>query len=181
MQCPETALLVQENAVEAHHHEHGSDTAETSEEAHGHATIVIVGDRTAVIEIDPAHRGRNQIKAHLSGLGSSVLTPLEATIDVALPDAGVEPISRPLSVSAQGSVIGDLDLSLAGRWTLALSVLVSDFERVTFRTELIVQEEKAPSSNTQRKKRRWGPAYVCLVMTGLIGGWQEGKPPRDDA
>jgi hypothetical protein len=96
---------------------------------------------------------------------------------VALPDAGVEPISRPLSVSAQGSVIGDLDLSLAGRWTLALSVLVSDFERVTFRTELIVQEEKAPSSNTQRKKRRWGPAYVCLVMTGLIGGWQEGKPP----
>jgi hypothetical protein len=61
-QCPKTALLVQENAVEAHHHEHGSDTAETSEEAHGHATIVIVGDRTAVIEIDPAHRGRNQIK-----------------------------------------------------------------------------------------------------------------------
>jgi copper transport protein len=137
---PPRALVVQDAAVEAHHHEHGSDTGEASEEAHGYATVVTVGDRTAIIEIDPAHPGRNQVKAHLTGPDSSVLTPLEATIELALPDAGIEPISRPLSISAQGSVIGDLDLPLAGRWTLALSVLVSDFERVTFRTELIIQE-----------------------------------------
>jgi copper transport protein len=141
---PPRALLVQEDAMEAHHHEHGSETGETLGRAHGYVKVITVGERTAVIEIDPAHPGRNQVKAQLTGPGSRALAPLEVTIDLAHPEARVEPISRPLSVSAQGTATGDVDLPLAGHWTLALNVLVSDFEKVVFRTELIVQEERGP-------------------------------------
>ena len=117
---------------------------EAQEGAHGYATVVTAGERTAIIEIDPAHLGRNQVKAHLTGAGGSVLTPLEVTIDLAHPEARVEPISRTLSVSAQGTATGDVDLPLAGHWTLALNVLVNDFEKVVFRTEFVVQEERGP-------------------------------------
>jgi len=141
---PPRALLIQEDAMEAHHHDHGSKAAETLEGAHGYATVVTVGEHTAVIEIDPAHSGRNQVKVHLTGPGSSVLTPLEVTIDLAHPEAGVEPINRTLRVSAQGTATSNVDLPLAGYWTLALNVLVSDFEKVVFRTEFIVQEERGP-------------------------------------
>jgi copper transport protein len=66
------------------------------------------------------------------------------TIDLAYLEARVEPISRTLSISAQGTATGEVDLPLAGHWTLVLNVLVSDFEKVMFHTEFIVQEERGP-------------------------------------
>ena len=84
------------------------------------------------------------MKAQLTGPGNRALAPLEVTIDLAHPEARVEPISRTLSVSAQGTATGEVDLPLAGHWTLALNVLVSDFEKAVFRTEFIVQEERGP-------------------------------------
>ena len=141
---PPRALLVQEGALESHHHEHEPDAVEKQEGAHGYATIVTAGERTAIIETDPAHLGRNQVKAHITGPGGSVLTPLEVTIDLAHPEARIEPISRTLSVSAQGTATGDVDLPLAGHWTLTLNVLVSDFEKVVFRTEFVVQKARGP-------------------------------------
>jgi copper transport protein len=141
---PPRVLLVEEEAREDHHHGHGSEATVVHEQPAGYAAVVTVGERTAAIEIDPAQPGRNQVKAHLTGPGNSVLTPLEATIELAHLDAGIEPISRSLSVSAQGTITGDIDLPLAGRWTLVLNVLVTDFERAVFRTELIVQEKKGP-------------------------------------
>ncbi len=47
-----------------------------------------------VIEVNPAHLGCNQVKAHITGPGGSVLTPLEVTIDLAHPEARIEPISE---------------------------------------------------------------------------------------
>jgi copper transport protein len=108
-----------------------------------YASVITLRDYTAVIEIDPAQLGRDQVKAYLTGPSNDVLTPLEATIELAHPNAGIEPISRSLSVSAQGTITGDVDLLLVGRWTLVLNILVSDFERVVSRTELIVQERSS--------------------------------------
>src|SRR5688500_18787081 len=70
---PPRALLVQEGALGAHYHKHEADAMEAQEGAHGYATVVTAGECTAVIEIDPAHLGHNQVKAHLTGPGSSVL------------------------------------------------------------------------------------------------------------
>jgi copper transport protein len=140
---PPRALLVQEDAREDHHHGHDSEATGGHEQVAGYAAVVTVGERAAVIQIDPAQPGRNQVKAYLTGPSNDVLAPLEATIELAHPDAGIEPISRSLSVSAQGTITGDVDLLLAGRWTLVLNVLVTDFERVVFRTELIVQERSS--------------------------------------
>lgn len=98
----------------------------------------------ATIEIDPAQPGRNRFKAYLTEPSGSVVKPLEAHIDMANPGAGIEPITRSLNITAQGAVDGEIDLPMAGRWTLALDVLINDFEKAVFRTELNVPEGAGP-------------------------------------
>ncbi|QQP93382.1 CopD family protein (plasmid) [Skermanella sp. TT6] len=142
---PPRALLAQEagmreGAGENHRHDGIPEAAAGPGRPDGYTAVVTVGNRTAVIAVEPARPGRNSVKAYLTGPGDDVLSPLEATVELAHPDAGIEPISRPLAVSAQGTVAGDVDLPFTGNWTLALDVLVTDFEKAVFRTRLIVKE-----------------------------------------
>ncbi|MGF7208279.1 copper transport protein [Skermanella aerolata] len=141
---PPRALLTQDGAGESRRHDHDPDGARPAGERHGYTTVVMAGQRMATIEIDPAQPGRNRFKAYLTESGGSVVKPLEAHIDMANPGAGIEPITRSLNITAQGTVDGEIDLPMAGRWTLALDVLIDDFEKAVFRTELNVSEGAGP-------------------------------------
>jgi copper transport protein len=134
---PPRALALQPTP-EHGEHEHGEHEHGQGEEAPaGYAVSATVGGRTALIEVDPARTGRNTVTVHLTGPDGAPLTPLEAGLEMALPDAGIEPVARRLTAVGLGAfTLADADLPLPGRWGLRLAVLVGDFEKTVFRAEI---------------------------------------------
>jgi copper transport protein len=98
-----------------------------------------------LIEVNPARPGRNTITVHLSGPDGAPLTPLEASVELGLPSAGIEPIGRRMTRAGPGVfTLSDADLPVAGRWSLRLDVLVGDFEKAVFQTEVPVRPGNEP-------------------------------------
>ncbi|MBP2311711.1 copper transport protein [Azospirillum soli] len=102
------------------------------------AAIVSKG-RQAVVTITPARSGPNRIEVHLTQVDGSPLSVKEVTIQAALPSAGIEPLERALGSAGPGLYAADgVELPAAGAWAVRLDVLVSDFEKALFRTEVPV-------------------------------------------
>jgi copper transport protein len=98
------------------------------------------GGRTATIEIRPAKPGRNTVTAAFAGADGAPLAALEATLELALPAAGIEPFTIKLARSGEGRFAGDVaELALPGRWRLRLDALISDFEKAIFRGEVEIR------------------------------------------
>jgi copper transport protein len=95
------------------------------------------GAREALIELRPASSGRNTLAVHLMANGRS-LEPLELTLELSLPDAGIEPIRRPLAAVGGGHYVWDGVIPLPGLWHVRLEALINDFEKAVFAAELPV-------------------------------------------
>jgi copper transport protein len=106
----------------------------------GIAVTVAGGNGSAEIVLASAASGINSADIRiLDGAGNPV-EPLEVALVAANPDAGVEPIRRAAEETEAGAWrVGDLLLVPAGRWRLELEVLVSDFERARFETEVVLR------------------------------------------
>jgi copper transport protein len=101
----------------------------------------VAQNRTAMIEVAPARAGQNRVTVRLTGPDGATLAAKEAVLEIALPDAGIEPITRPLTAAGDGSFTLDrLELPIRGRWSLRIDALISDFEKTIFRAELPVGE-----------------------------------------
>jgi len=113
-----------------------------------YAALVTQRGRTALITVAPARPGRNRVTIHLSQADGSPFTPSEAVLEWELPAAGVAPLRRTLSAAGPGVVgANDIEMPIAGRWSLRLDVLVDDFDKAVFRTEIPVggdQREGVP-------------------------------------
>jgi copper transport protein len=95
------------------------------------------GERRAVLRLEPGRVGRNRLELALTDLQGRPATALEATLELAAPAAGIEPLTRPLQPAGPGRfTLPDLLIPSSGPWRLTLSVLVSDFERADFTGEI---------------------------------------------
>jgi copper transport protein len=65
----------------------------------------------------------------------------EVTVVLANPDAGIEPIRRVASLAGEVWRVDGVMLPAAGRWTVAIEVLVSDFERIGLQGELLLKRD----------------------------------------
>jgi copper transport protein len=116
------------------HHGHGEKVPE------GVTLRLEAGERVATIEIYPARRGRNTLTASFATRAGAGLAPLEASLELSLPAAGIEPFVVKLSPLGQGKFAADIaELAIAGRWQLRVDALVSDFEKAIFRGEIEVK------------------------------------------
>jgi copper transport protein len=109
---------------------------------HDHETGAVViratsGVREALIELRPALSGRNTLAVHLMADGRAI-EPMEVSLELSLPDAGIEPIRRPLASVGGGHYVWDGVIPLSGVWQIRLEALVSDFEKAVFTAELPV-------------------------------------------
>jgi copper transport protein len=69
-----------------------------------------------------------------------MVEPQEVTLSLALPQMGIEPLTRPLRREPDGSyLLPEEVLSPAGTWHLRLKALISDFEKIVFEAELDIQ------------------------------------------
>jgi copper transport protein len=108
-------------------------------EAHGQATAVSVtmvsSGRSAEIVLASALSGINSAQIELLDSAGAPIEANEVTLMAANPSAGVEPIRRAAEPTGPGTWrIEDLLLVPAGRWSLRVDALVSDFEKATFET-----------------------------------------------
>ncbi|AZO81537.1 MULTISPECIES: copper resistance protein CopC [unclassified Bosea (in: a-proteobacteria)] len=83
----------------------------------------------ADVSVTPGRVGPVTITVSLLNGEFGPLAAKELRLTLSRPEAGIEPIERQATRQADGSwQVGDLTLPLAGRWTVELEILVSDFE-----------------------------------------------------
>jgi len=128
-QIPPRALA----AKEAHEHHH-------MEMAHEEFAAKITTDnRTALLEVGPAHPGDNQLTVTLTNDDRTPLTPLELSIRLSNPALGVEPNDYKATNVAPGRYVVAAQIPIAGNWTVEIDALVSDFERKVFTTTVPIR------------------------------------------
>jgi len=105
----------------------------------GYTTVLSVKGRPAVITVTPARPGPNRVEMQVAQRDGTPLNAMEVSAELALPSAGIEPITRTLKAVGPGVYAVDgVQLPLPGAWTVRVDVLVSDFEKALYRTELPV-------------------------------------------
>lgn len=65
--------------------------------------------------------------------------PKEVAIELSRPAAGIEPIRRVMTADNGSYVLEGPELAVAGTWTLRLDVLIDDFEKAIFETEIPIR------------------------------------------
>jgi len=125
-----TALLSQ-TPPPATEHAHVHDPAHL----HGMAARMESAGYIAEIEITPAAAGRNLIVVRLD----LAADPKEVAIELSNPAAGIEPIRRPMTYDNGAYVLEGPELAVPGAWTIRLDVLVTDFDKASFETEIPVR------------------------------------------
>lgn len=103
--------------------------------SHGIAARLESGTRAAEIEITPAVAGRNLILVRLD----LATEPKEVAIELAQPGAGIEPIRRTMTADNGSYLLEGPELAVAGTWTVRLDVLIDDFEKAIFETEIPIR------------------------------------------
>jgi copper transport protein len=109
---------------EAHQHQNN---------AAGRMLTVHAADRMAMLTFQSASSGANALVVDLTDLDSVPIDVKEVSVVAENPAAGVEPIRRAASSQGNGRWRVDaLMLVPAGRWSIRVDALVSDFEKTTF-------------------------------------------------
>ena len=118
-----TALLSQTPPpASLHAHEH--------DEAHRHGVMALLesGSYRGELEVAPGMAGRNLILVRLD----LPTPPKEVTIELAQPDAGIQPIRRTMSEDNGTYVLDGPELAVSGRWRMRIDVLITDFDKAIF-------------------------------------------------
>ena len=92
--------------------------------------------------LTPGRPGANRLKAWVTDTSGAPIAAEEATVAVALPEAGIEPNRFRATTPRPGAFVAEgLAIPRAGRWRLRLDLLVDDFTKLTFEGEIVVGEE----------------------------------------
>lgn len=106
----------------------------------GYAVYTTRGGHAMVLEATPGRAGPNSVTARFQGTGGASLQPLEATASFAAAERGIEPVRRRMERTAEGVFrLERIDLPFAGAWTVRVEALISDFEKTTFETEIVLR------------------------------------------
>jgi copper transport protein len=131
------ALLAYSDPNVAHtHHHHSSDTTPPAR-----ATLRLeAGGRIAAVELYPAKPGRNTLTVAFATREGKPLAPLEATLELAMPAAGIESFAVKLLPLGQGRFTAEIvETTLPGRWRMRIDALLSDFDKAIFRGEVEIR------------------------------------------
>ena len=90
--------------------------------------------------VNPAKRGPNNVMAHVMDKNGKMIEVMSVTMEWSLPSAGLEPLQVDVPMSMPGMYMADLSqLVIPGTWSLRTDLLIDDFTKVIFRTEVPIQ------------------------------------------
>jgi copper transport protein len=119
----------------------GTSTAHIGHGGHAGHGVTATGESksvqakgyTAVVSVTPGRTGSNTIEVSLQGPDGAPFVAVEASVEISLPEQGVEPFVESVIMTAPGRYRGTTQAFIRpGVWHLSLIVLINDFERVTF-------------------------------------------------
>jgi copper transport protein len=95
----------------------------------------------ATLTLVPGRPGANRLEARVTDTTGAPVAAKEATVAMALPEAGIEPGRFRAATLRPGVYVAEgIAVPRAGRWRLRLDLLVDDFTKLTFEGELVVGE-----------------------------------------
>ena len=104
------------------------------------ASVHIHGEKAmAEVTVTPGRAGPVAVSMFVMNGAFDPLPAKEVTLVLSNPAAGIEPIRRPARLVDSAWRVDDLVLPLAGRWTVRLDILVSDFEMVKLEGEMAIR------------------------------------------
>ncbi|WP_186416890.1 CopD family protein, partial [Bosea sp. CS1GBMeth4] len=105
------------------------------------ASVHIHTDKAmAELSVTPGRAGPVTITVALLDGAFGPLVPKEMRLGLSKPDAGIEPIERQATRQAGGDwQVRGLTLPVAGRWTVELEILISDFEMIRLEDTLDIR------------------------------------------
>lgn len=126
-----TALLSQtvppRSLSEHMSHDHG-------EALRGYSTVVTArGGRMALITVDPAVAGRNQLDVRFVTSEGRPFSPLEVKVALGHELAGIDGLGRALQKMGDGHYrLTGPEFALPGSWRLQIDALITDYEQASF-------------------------------------------------
>jgi copper transport protein len=127
---------------------HTSPMAGAVGSAHAHMSAANVASASAranayvlALTAEPGRAGSNQLVIHISDGNGMPVSASEVSVELSLPDAGIEPLRRETHEHSSGMYMPNdvFQLPVAGRWQVHVEVLISDFERIEFHAELSIR------------------------------------------
>lgn len=116
-------------------HDHNHDAR-----AAGFSVVTYSRGHMLLLEIAPARPGANGLVATITTPDGQPIAGSEVTAALSLPDAGIEPLVRPMRPVRAGTFALDrVDLPLAGRWHVQIDALLGEFEKLIFTTEVPIR------------------------------------------
>jgi len=91
---------------------------------------VVEGGHTIALSVAPARAGHNAFAVDVTDAAGRRVTPADVTLELALPEAGIEPIRRKAAGDGSGRfVYHGSDVALSGRWRIEVHALIDDFTK----------------------------------------------------
>ena len=109
------------------------DIAATATQAADFAASAAEAGIKVTLSVSPARAGHNAIAVSVADQNGQPLAPQEVALELALPEAGIEPLRRSATRTADGwFLLHGNELTLMGEWRVTVHVLVDDFTKKTF-------------------------------------------------
>jgi copper transport protein len=93
----------------------------------------------ADITISPGHAGPVEIAIELKTPDEKLLVAKAVSVTLSNPDIGIEPATVEAHPAGEGLWRATMAAPVAGRWTLALDILISDFDQVSVETPILIK------------------------------------------
>jgi copper transport protein len=93
----------------------------------------------ANVAVSPGHRGPVAITIELETPDERPLAATALSVTLSSPDLGVEPATAQAQRLSDGQWRVTMMAPVAGRWTLGLGILISDFDRITVEAPILIK------------------------------------------
>ena len=109
--------------------------------AAGRTFMTVESDGASLlVEIAPGRPGPNRLTGYLTGADGRPIAPRELSVELSLPEAGIEPLAARARLDGDGKFIVDaIALPLGGRWRMRVDALIGDFEKRVFTLQLAIE------------------------------------------
>jgi copper transport protein len=112
---------------------------ERTKDSGSRQTVIVSGELELTVTVTPARTGGNQLDISFKQADATLADPQEVSVIWSLPAAGIEPLEQQATrISAGVFHLHQVDLIIAGDWTLRVEALIDDFTKTAFETRIMI-------------------------------------------
>jgi copper transport protein len=101
-------------------------------------THIHTGKAMANVTVSPGHAGPVSITIQLETPDEQPLVASGLSVSLSKPDVGIEPATAQAQRTSDGQWRVTMAAPVAGRWTLTLGILISDFDQVSVEAPILI-------------------------------------------